>query len=342
MGLIGFSWISSILLAFVNLRLDLRMNEVMRLAVVKKRSRLAYKHIENNETWELITRIGKGPSEQMIKGLNNILNIMEYIVEITSILLLIAAHVWWVSIAIVGISVPLFALAFKSGKVDYEAFTDAEKYRRRADYLKEVLSSRENIEERALFGYTKAINKVWFDRYEIARKIEYEADKKIFIRTKTASIITTFLSMVIALVLIVPAGNRVITVGLYISLVTAAFNLVQKMSWELSFAMKEYSKNKMYLIDFSLFSRLEETQGSDELPDISIQEMPYESLEFINVHFTYPGTDRKILNGLSMRLEKGKAYAFVGKNGAGKTTITKLLTGLYDNYEGKILLMGKI
>ena len=341
MGLIGFSWISSILLAFVNLRLDLRMNEVMRLAVVKKRSRLAYKHIENNETWELITRIGKGPSEQMIKGLNNILNIMEYIVEITSILLLIAAHVWWVSIAIVGITVPLFALAFKSGKVDYEAFTDAEKYRRRADYLKEVLSSRENIEERALFGYTKAINKVWFDRYEIARKIEYEADKKIFIRTKTASIITTFLSMVIALVLIVPAGNRVITVGLYISLVTAAFNLVQKMSWELSFAMKEYSKNKMYLIDFSLFSRLEETQGSDELPDISIQEMPYESLEFINVHFTYPGTDRKILNGLSMRLEKGKAYAFVGKNGAGKTTITKLLTGLYDNYEGKILINGK-
>ena len=68
---------------------------------------------------------------------------------------------------------------------------------------------------------------------------------------------------------------------------------------------------------------------SDELPDISIQEMPYESLEFINVHFTYPGTDRKILNGLSMRLEKEvKRMPLLGKkNGAGKTTITKILTG---------------
>lgn len=340
-GLIGFYWIYTMLLAFVKLRLGLRMNEVLRLAVLKKRSRLAYKHIENNETWELIARIGKDPSEQIIKGFDNILNIMQYIVEITSLLLLIAAHVWWVSIAVVGISVPLFALAFKSGKVDYEAFTDSEKYRRKADYLKEVLSSRENIEERALFGYTKAMDKVWFDRYETARKIEYKADKKIFIRTKTASIITAVLSMAIALVLIVPAESGAITVGLYMSLVTAAFNLVNKMSWELSFVMKEYSKNKMYLIDFTSFSRLEEVQGSDGIPDISVQSMSFESLEFKNVHFTYPGTDRKILNGLSMRLEKGREYAFVGKNGAGKTTIIKLLTGLYDNYEGEILINGK-
>lgn len=339
--LIGFSWISSTLLKFIDLKLNLRMNEVMHPAVIKKRSCLAYKHIENNETWELIARIGKDPSEQMINGLHNILDIVEYVVEITSILLLIASHVWWVSIAVVEISTPLFVLAFKSGKIDYEAFTDAEKYRRKADYLKEVLSSRENIEERALFGYTEAINKTWFDRYETARKIEYKTDKKIFIRTTTAGIITTFLSLAIALVLIVPAGNGQISVGLYMSLVTAAFNLIQKMSWQLSFVMKEYSKNKMYLIDFSAFSKLEETHGSDESPDTSVQEMIFESLEFKNVHFTYPRTDRKVLNGLSMKLERGRVYAFVGKNGAGKTTITKLLTGLYDNYEGEILVNGK-
>jgi len=40
-------------------------------------------------------------------------------------------------------------------------------------------------------------------------------------------------------------------------------------------------------------------------------------------------------------LEAGKHYAFVGKNGAGKTTITKLLTGLYTEYEGEILINGK-
>lgn len=40
-------------------------------------------------------------------------------------------------------------------------------------------------------------------------------------------------------------------------------------------------------------------------------------------------------------LKKGIHYAFVGINGAGKTTLTKLLTGLYDTFEGEILLNGR-
>ena len=55
----------------------------------------------------------------------------------------------------------------------------------------------------------------------------------------------------------------------------------------------------------------------------------------------YPQTERKILDDFSLRLERGKHYAFVGVNGAGKTTMMKLITGLYDNYEGEILLNGR-
>lgn len=44
---------------------------------------------------------------------------------------------------------------------------------------------------------------------------------------------------------------------------------------------------------------------------------------------------------MSFNLESGQRYAFVGANGAGKITLTKLLTGLYDEYEGDILINGK-
>lgn len=47
------------------------------------------------------------------------------------------------------------------------------------------------------------------------------------------------------------------------------------------------------------------------------------------------------MNHFSFKIEKGKHYAIVGKNGAGKTTITKLLLGLYDDYQGEILINGK-
>lgn len=77
------------------------------------------------------------------------------------------------------------------------------------------------------------------------------------------------------------------------------------------------------------------------LPDGEIQKAEFSSIEFINVSFKYPGTDKYILNSLSMKLEAKMHYAFVGINGAGKTTLTKILTGLYDDFEGEILINDK-
>ena len=53
------------------------------------------------------------------------------------------------------------------------------------------------------------------------------------------------------------------------------------------------------------------------------------------------GTDKYILDGVSFRMDAGRHYAFVGINGSGKTTITKLMTGLYDDFEGEILINGR-
>lgn len=63
-------------------------------------------------------------------------------------------------------------------------------------------------------------------------------------------------------------------------------------------------------------------------------------IEFRNVSFKYPGSDRLVLENVSTRLHIGKKLALVGENGAGKTTFIKLLCRLYDPTEGEILLNG--
>lgn len=63
-------------------------------------------------------------------------------------------------------------------------------------------------------------------------------------------------------------------------------------------------------------------------------------LEFRNVSFHYPNSDRLILKNISFKLTTGKKLAIVGANGAGKTTFIKLLCRLYDPTEGQILLNG--
>lgn len=63
-------------------------------------------------------------------------------------------------------------------------------------------------------------------------------------------------------------------------------------------------------------------------------------IEFRNVSFSYPGSDKKVLDGVNLTVEKGERLSLVGLNGAGKTTLIKLLCRLYDPTEGKILLDG--
>ena len=65
-----------------------------------------------------------------------------------------------------------------------------------------------------------------------------------------------------------------------------------------------------------------------------------QGFEFRNVSFVYPGTERRVLNGLNFRLNPGERVALIGENGQGKTTIVKLITRLYDPTEGQVLLDG--
>lgn len=66
----------------------------------------------------------------------------------------------------------------------------------------------------------------------------------------------------------------------------------------------------------------------------------FESLVFKNVTFTYPGSDRKIIDNLSFRINKGEKISIVGVNNAGKTTIVKLLLRFFDVDSGEILYNG--
>jgi len=61
---------------------------------------------------------------------------------------------------------------------------------------------------------------------------------------------------------------------------------------------------------------------------------------FKNVSFTYPGTDREILNQLSFEIESGESVALLGTTGSGKSSLTQLLARFYDPSSGEILLDG--
>lgn len=101
--------------------------------------------------------------------------------------------------------------------------------------------------------------------------------------------------------------------------------------------ISDINNQSLYLTDYIdfMFESEEKEKGIREIP----KDRTYE-IEFKNVSFKYPNSERYIMKNLSLKIKKGQRLAIVGVNGAGKTTFIKLLTRLYEPTDGEILING--
>ena len=97
------------------------------------------------------------------------------------------------------------------------------------------------------------------------------------------------------------------------------------------------SQHREFFVDLTAFSAMAETPRPLRR---RAPEEPFRSIEFAGVSFTYPGTEQPVLRNVSFVLEAGRHYALVGANGSGKSTIAKLMLGLYRPAGGRILING--
>ncbi|MCL2093310.1 MAG: ABC transporter ATP-binding protein/permease [Treponema sp.] len=320
----------------LNSRLSLKLQAKLQAAMVRIHAGLDYKHIERAETWELISRTTREPVQSIMRGFYGTFMMVEIIIRVASVLVLIITQVFWAALVITAFSVPLFWLSYRAGRLNYQAGVEAEKFKRRTEYLDEVLTSREGTDERSLFGFSGYLGKIWYDQYEASRKLQLRVHLRMFLITKGSSIGLALIALLIALTLINPVLSGDMSPGMYMGIISAVFGMIQALGWNLSFALEEISRLREYMKDLSAFCALSGNGAYLVQPDA--QSDTFHSLEFRKVRFTYPGGSKAILDGLSFKLDAGKSYALVGPNGAGKTTITRLLTGLYGDYEGEIFI----
>lgn len=91
--------------------------------------------------------------------------------------------------------------------------------------------------------------------------------------------------------------------------------------------------------EFYALEELPERVRNLEIPVVTEEEMPFVELQ--NVTFAYEDDSRKILHHVSFKVYPGEQVTLSGRTGAGKSTVFKLLLGLYQPGEGKVLIQGR-
>ncbi|WP_346914340.1 ABC transporter ATP-binding protein [Clostridium sp.] len=331
-----YSSLSPLLMEYLNTKLENSLRENFFVSLIGRVASLKYEYFEDDLSLDLISRVSRQPETQCVKSYGQVLGAFSLILKIIGIMGVLLFKVAWAALAIAFIAIPTFRIAIRGGKENYEANRESEKHIRKAGYLSEILIGRNAAKERTLFNYSNKINDSWHKQYEVARNLKFKASLKWLKESEIGGILTSLLIAVIILILVFPLKRGLLSIGLFISIVNSTISLIPDLAWQLPEYTEAIAQSKEYLEDFT--SLLSLKYKNEYLCVSSENPILVNRIEFRNVTFRYPGTKRDILKNLNLVIERGKHYALVGANGSGKTTITKLLTGLYEEFEGDILI----
>lgn len=129
---------------------------------------------------------------------------------------------------------------------------------------------------------------------------------------------------------VVPVGSIVQTVGAVTALTSSVGALIAQIG--------SIYNNTVFLQPMKEFLSLPDVLEKGSRPVSAPVNASGHAVEFRNVSFRYPGTEKYALSGLNLKMIPGERLAVVGLNGSGKTTMVKLLCRLYDPTEGEVLL----
>jgi len=227
--------------------------------------------------------------------------------------------------------------AYKLGSRTFEVNVGLSEAEKRADYYEDTFKDRSIASEIKLFKASEYLIKLFKDNEEIVLTKFFSIE----LRNKPISwILLRFIGYLLILftyiVLLFPLSRNSITIGFYIATVSAITRLVEFITESAPESLQYLFESNLYWKEVGRFYNLSEKNNESNNNKLS----KFDVIKFNNVYFKYPYTNEYILKGINFNIEKGKHYALVGRNGAGKSTIIKLLTGLYQVSSGEITIDG--
>lgn len=259
-------------------------------------------------------------------------------------------------LAVLIAPIPTLYTSYVGNKLDFKFRRDNQEIWREADYYQSLLlgSSAKEIKAFHLFDFFFGKWKALADDYVIREK---KNQRNIFLLGTASGLVANLANAganILAIVLLTQNSLSVGALGAVFALIDTLIGSTSRLFSSIANFLSKKNEAAQFFELIDLQEQLMEGRartaerenipagGKEPVQDCAgTPADSVEALEAFNVSFRYPLTDQYRIKEVSFRINKGEKVAFVGENGAGKTTFVKLLTGMLAPSAGRILLNGK-
>ena len=307
--------------------------------ILEKAATLELRHFEDADTYDKMQNARREASVRPLSLVLELASLCQQLLILASYAALLARLSWWSTLVIVAASLPAF---FAEARFSGESFR-LNSWRapegRRQNYLEWILTRDSHVKEVKIFGLAPLV----LGRYRALFDKFYSEDRRLALRKSAAGLVLGALSLLAFYAAYLFMADRAaqarITLG-DLTLYLVAFRQGQAAIQSALASIGGLYEDGLFVSNLFTYLDIPTSGESPRARPSSAAKGRSQLIEFRDVAFRYPGSDREALLGVNLRIEPGEKLALVGDNGAGKSTLIKLLLRLYDPTQGAILYGG--
>ncbi len=310
--------------------------------IMEKSKEVDLASFDNPAFYEKMENANREAGHRPLHILTETLGIVSSVIELISFLvvLLSAPGLSWITVVVILVSVPSAVVNFVYRRKNFHYMRFSSKERRQMNYFSSILVDKDLIKEIRLYDLADNFIGKFFQAF----KTYYQGIRKLILTESAWHIFFALVTGVTNLIFYIIIAKQVFTgqmlIGDYTLYTGAIASVVNCVSTLISSTGTVY-EGTLFIDNLIAFFNEKQYVVPRSLPAAQVEKGGEHTVEFVDVTFRYPGTQRDVLKHISFTIHPGETLALVGLNGAGKTTLIKLLTRLYDPTGGKILLDGK-
>ena len=268
--------------------------------------------------------------------ISKVISMFSYLAVLTVILHTLPSSSTLFFLIFIGLTFANAAVSFHFRRKNFNYMFRRSKDRRKMSYYSDLLVNKDMVKEIRLFNLADLL----IGKYNDVFRGYFKGIKKLIWQEGFWNLLLSLATAVMNGVLFYMIATHVSQISDY-SVYTGALNSISAALASIISVTASIYEGSLFIDNMIVF--MNEKQRI--LPVIDPPAVPKKhcghTIELKDVSFRYPGADRDVICHMNLTIQAGTTVALVGLSGAGKTTLIKLITRLYDPTEGVILLDGR-